>query len=169
MDVLSTKESIHFLAALEGERFSMFTFTLATGMRVQEYLGLQWKDIDFERGTAVVQRAVVWHRSGGGWHFSQPKTAKSRRTIPLPGSVPADLKRYKVEQDMARLQLGPVWENNDLVFPSEIGTPRKPPNVTRHFKGIYEKQICGIHSPIRPEAHDRDIATSGRDKPEGGF
>lgn len=62
MDVLSQEESIRFLKALEGERFEMiFSFALATGMRVQEYLALQWKDINFERGTAVVQRAVVRH------------------------------------------------------------------------------------------------------------
>lgn len=117
----------------------IFSFALATGMRVQEYLGLQWKDISFERGTAVVQRAVIRHRAGGGWHFSQPKTSKSRRTIPLPHTIFSDLKRYKIQQSESRLQLGSGWQNNDLVFPSEIGTPLNPPNITRHFKRILRK------------------------------
>jgi integrase len=139
MDVLNQEESIRFLHALEGERFEMmFSFALATGMRVQEYLGLQWKDINFERGTSVVQRAVVRHRAGGGWHFSQPKTSKSRRTIPLPQSILLDLKSYKIQQSESRLQLGSGWQSNDLV-PSEIGTPLNPPNVTRHFKRILRK------------------------------
>jgi integrase len=148
MDVLSEVESISFLRALEGERFEMmFSFALATGMRVQEYLGMQWKDINFERGTAVVQRAVVRHRAGGGWHFSEPKTSKARRTIPLPHSILLDLKRYKIQQSESRLQLGAGWQNNDLVFSSEIGTPLNPPNITRHFKRILRK--ANLRTTIR--------------------
>jgi integrase len=125
----------------------MFSFALATGMRPQEYCGLQWKDIDFERGTATVQRAVVWHGSGGGWHFSQPKTPKSRRTIPLPGSVIGELKKHKINQNENRLKFGAVWNNFDLVFPSEIGTPLDISNITRHFK----RALCkaGIRSSTR--------------------
>ncbi len=58
MDVLSQDEVISFLDALQGERFAtMFSFALATGARPEEYLGLQWKDIDFEKGTAIIRRA----------------------------------------------------------------------------------------------------------------
>lgn len=148
MDVLSKDESILFLQTLEGERFEMlFSFALASGMRCQEYLGLQWKDINFEQGTATVQRAVVWHRTGGGWHFGRPKTAKSRRTIPLPSSVMQELRRHRLRQNEERLKLGACWHQNDLVFASEIGTPLNPPNVTRHFKRILKK--ANIRTSIR--------------------
>ncbi|MGI8494553.1 MAG: tyrosine-type recombinase/integrase [Pyrinomonadaceae bacterium] len=148
MDVLSKDETILFLETLEGERLAtVFSFALASGMRCQEYLGLQWKDINFEQGTATVQRAVVWHRTGGGWHFSQPKTAKSRRTIPLPSSVMQELRRHRIKQNEDRLKLGAAWQQNDLVFPSEIGTPLNPPNVTRHFKRILAK--AKIRTSIR--------------------
>ena len=148
MDVLSKDESILFLQTLEGERFeTLFSFALASGMRCQEYLGLQWKDINFEQGTATVQRAVVWHRTGGGWEFSQPKPAKSRRTIPLPVSVMKEVRRHRIRQNEERLKLGAAWHQNDLVFPSEIGTPLNPPNVTRHFKRILKK--AEIRTSIR--------------------
>jgi integrase len=125
-------ESILFLQALEGERLgTMFSFALASGMRCQEYLGLQWKDINFEQGTATVQRAVVWHRTGGNGYFSQPKAVKSRRTVPLPSSVMQELRRHRIRQNKERLKLGVTWHQNDLVFPSQIGTPLNPPNVTR--------------------------------------
>lgn len=52
-------------------------------MRAEECLGLQWKDIDFEKGKVMVQRALVWKRKGGGWSLQKPKTAQSRRTIPF--------------------------------------------------------------------------------------
>ncbi len=140
MDVLSKDETVHFLQSLDGERFAtLFSFALATGMRIQEYLGLQWKDIDFERNTATVQRAIVWHRSGGGWHFSQPKTSKSRRTIPLPLSTVNELRRHRRQQLEERLKIGTAWKDFDLVFPSEIGTALNPPNLTRAFKKILEK------------------------------
>jgi integrase len=96
----------------------MFSFALAAAMLCQEYLGLQWKDINFEQNTATVQQAVVWHRTCGGWHFSQPKTAKSRRTIPLPLSIMQELRRHRIRQNEERLKLGAIWQQNDLVFPS---------------------------------------------------
>ncbi len=140
MDVLSKDETVHFLQSMDGERFAtLFSFALASGMRIQEYLGLQWKDIDFEKNTATVQRAIVWHRGGGGWHFGQPKTSKSRRTIPLPLFTVNDLRKHRRKQLEERLKLGIAWKDFDLVFPSEIGTALNPPNVTRAFKKILEK------------------------------
>jgi integrase len=96
MDILSQSEVITFLEALEGKRFAvMFAFALATGCRPEEYLGLQWKDIDFEKGTAIIKRALITHRKGGGWHFSEPKTKQSRRTIPLPVSTVKELRAHR--------------------------------------------------------------------------
>jgi hypothetical protein len=46
---------------------------------------LQWADIDFERGTAQVRRALIWHKKS--WSFEEPKTARSRRTFFLPASL----------------------------------------------------------------------------------
>ncbi len=62
-------------------------------MRSEEYLSLQWKDIDLDKGTATVQRALVWYK-GGGFKFAEPKTVKSRRTVPLPKSI---LPKIKVD------------------------------------------------------------------------
>ncbi|HEX8397676.1 MAG TPA: site-specific integrase [Pyrinomonadaceae bacterium] len=137
MDVLTQKECVQFLHKLKDERFAaLFSFALATGMRPEEYLALQWKDIDLEKGTATVRRALVTHRKGGGWHFGEPKTKKSRRTLPLPKSIIRELQAHRRQQGEARLKLGSAWQNYDLVFPSELGTPLNPPNVTRHFKRI---------------------------------
>lgn len=148
MDYLNSDEAITFLEALNGERFQMmFSFALATGMRLQEYCALQWKDIDFERGTATVRRALVWHRTGGGYHFKQPKTAKSRRTMPLPASLLKPLQKHRIKQHEARLKLGAAWTDLDLVFPSEVGTPLNPPNITRAFKRVLEK--AKIRTSIR--------------------
>ncbi|HEX8265479.1 MAG TPA: tyrosine-type recombinase/integrase [Pyrinomonadaceae bacterium] len=46
-----------------------------------------------------------------------------------------------------RKQSGPAWQNYNLVFPSEIGTPLNTPNVTRTFKKVLVK--AGIRTSIR--------------------
>lgn len=140
MKVLSATESRHFLATAKNERLGpVFSFALATGMRMQEYCAIQWKDIDFDKGTATVQRALVWNRSGGGWQFSHPKTAKSRRTIPIPSSIVAELKKHPVEQLEEKMRLGKAWTDFDLVFPSQVGTPIMPRNLMKVFKRILKE------------------------------
>lgn len=140
MDVLDQYECSLFLAALEGERLAaMYSFALATGMRPEEYLGLQWKDVDLDKGIAIVRRALITHRTGGGWHFSEPKTKQSRRSIPLPGSIIQELKRHRKTQLEERLKLGAVWQEFDLVFPSEVGTPLNPSRATRVFKRVLKR------------------------------
>ncbi len=108
-------------------------------MRPEEYLSLCWKDIDFEKGTATVQRALVWRR-GGGFKFCEPKTAKSRRTVPLPKSILPRLKEHKRRQLEQRLKVSAAYEKHDLVFASEVGKPLHYRNLTqRHFEKILER------------------------------
>ncbi len=96
---------------------------------------MQWKDIDFIKATATVQRALVWKRKGGGWSLEEPKTSKSRRTIPLSTSVLNELKSHRKGQLEERLSLGQAYQNSNFVFATEIGTPILTSNLTRrHYK-----------------------------------
>jgi integrase len=99
MQALSPEEAKRFLTESCKDRWSaLFALALSTGMRPEEYLGLQWKDVDLGKGIATVQRALVWNRKGGGWSFTQPKTARSRRNIPLPSSVKSALIAHRRKQ-----------------------------------------------------------------------
>jgi integrase len=61
--VLSAEEGRRFIAASEDVRHGLiFEFALLTGMRPEEYLALQWGDVDFERCTVQVRRALVRHK-----------------------------------------------------------------------------------------------------------
>jgi integrase len=81
--VLSPDEAQEFLKAAGVMPHGLiFEFALLSGMRPEEYLALQWTDVDFERGTAQVQRALVRHKKS--WSFEEPKTARSRRMVFLP-------------------------------------------------------------------------------------
>ena len=88
---------------------------ILTGLRVGEILGLYWEDLDLERGTLRVERAI--YRASLG----TPKTKGSKRTLPLPGVAIAALK----QQRSRTLKHGP----NDLVFPSRKGTPFSDTNL----------------------------------------
>ncbi len=135
----SPEQAQKFLEAAKDDRHGLiFEIALLSGMRPEEYLSLCWKDIDFEKGMATVQRALVW-RKGGGFMFCEPKTAKSRRTVPLPKSILPKLKEHKRRQLEQLMKLGAAYEKHDLVFASEVGKPLHYRNLTqRHFEKILE-------------------------------
>ncbi len=137
--VLMPDEALSFLeAANEMPRGLIFEFALLSGMRPEEYLALQWADLDFERGRAQVKRALVRHK--GSWSFQDTKTARSRRTVSLPQPLLDKLKSHKRRQAEQRLHIGAEWQAFDLVFSSETGTPHSIPNLTyRYFRPILTK------------------------------
>ena len=134
--VLSAEEARKFIAASDKIKYGLiFEFTLLTGMRPEEYLAIQWSDIDFQRNTVQVRRALVRHKKK--WSFNEPKTSRSRRTVMLPGSLMHKLIKHKEKQIIHKLSFIDLWENNDLVFCSEYGTPLSIPNLTyRYFRPI---------------------------------
>lgn len=74
---------------------------------------------------------------GNFWSLEEPKTANSRRRIHLGNDALESLIAHERRQLEARLKLGSAWEDNDLVFPSEIGTARRGVNVVyRSFRPL---------------------------------
>ncbi len=136
----SPEQAQRFLECAKDDRHGLvFEIALSSGMRPEEYLSLCWKDIDFEKGSATVQRALAW-RKGGSFMFCELKTAKSRRTVPLPKSILPKLKEHRRRQLERRLKLGTAYEKHDLVFASEVGNPLHYRNITqRHFEKILER------------------------------
>jgi integrase len=148
MQAFSPEEAGRFLAtAMEDECGLVFAFALATGMRPEEYLALKWPDIDLEIRTAVVTRTLVW-RKGGGWCFGEPKTTRSRRTVPFPQSIGKALKTHRSRQAETRLRLGTSYASDNLVFCTGDGKPLNLRNLTqRHFKPILKR--AGLSETFR--------------------
>ncbi|HKR02869.1 MAG TPA: site-specific integrase [Pyrinomonadaceae bacterium] len=142
MRAFSPKEAASFLASAAQDRWAvLFTLALTTGMRPEEYFGLQWKDIDLEHGVLTVQRSLIWKSNkSGDWYFGELKTTRSRRSIPLPASLVRSLAEHKRHQAEQRLKAGPAYQNLDLVFASATGTPLIRLDITRrHFKPILKR------------------------------
>lgn len=76
-------ESTAFIAASESAFYRTFyRVLLGTGMRPGEACALRWKDLDFEGERISILRAATRGEDGKRIE-SHPKTAKSRRTIPM--------------------------------------------------------------------------------------
>lgn len=150
MKSLSPETADKFLKACSTDEYGLlFEFALISGMRPGEILALRWCDVDLPGNKVSIQRALVRNRAGGGWSFQPPKTAKSRRTIPIPVYLKSRLAEAKMAQNAAREAerkraeekgRAPRWEDHDLVFCSEIGTPLSLKNLQdRHFKPILKR------------------------------
>jgi integrase len=137
MQALSPEDASRFLEAAKADKLGIvLSFALATGMRPEEYLALKWSDLDLQAGNATVRRTLIW-RKGGGWYFGEPKTSRSRRTIPLPMSLVAALTDHRRKQGESRLKKGSDYQNNELVFATGEGTPILLRNlVRRHFRPV---------------------------------
>ncbi|MBA2646694.1 MAG: site-specific integrase, partial [Pyrinomonadaceae bacterium] len=65
----------------------------------------------------------------------EPKTSRSRRTVPFPASVLRALFEHKRKQAAERLKAGASYQNNGLVFAMEGGRPIILRTLDRlHFK-----------------------------------
>lgn len=75
-DFLTVEESNVLIDSAEDEWKTMILLALRTGLRQGELLGLQWKDVNFEKGFISVQRSL--HRG----RIGSPKSNKGR-VVPL--------------------------------------------------------------------------------------
>jgi integrase len=138
--VLSAEEAARFLEAAKEDRlFALYVLALTTGMRLGELLALRWSDVSLETGEVRVTRKVS-RIKGKGLTFSEPKTAKSRRSIVLAPMAVEALRQHRTAQLQERLAAGPAWEEQDLVFPNLVGRPYERQNVSqRGFKRLLQK------------------------------
>ena len=79
------------------DKYRGIVLCLYTGLRIGELLALTWNDVDFEKGILFVTKSC---RDGNknGKHIriiGSPKTANSRRAIPLPKQILSLLKSVK--------------------------------------------------------------------------
>ena len=86
-------------AILNGKKDKLYGIILClySGLRIGELIALQWSDIDFVKGVLTVSKSC--HDGKGGLVIDEPKTATSRRMIPLPKQLLPLLKGIKKKSD----------------------------------------------------------------------
>lgn len=134
---LTPKLARLFLDKIQGHRLeALYSVAMALGLRQGEALGLRWSDIDFNR--RVVHVRVQLTRIDGQYQLRPPKRHQIRN-IPLPECAVMALREHRRRQVAERLAAGERWQEQDLVFPSEVGTPLNRHNVTHRFKALVER------------------------------
>jgi len=121
-----------FEANQEHRLRAMLVVLALLGLRRSEVLGLQWADVDLLAGTLHVRHGL--HRVGGALQVLPTKTARSRRTIPLPSMVVRELTAHRLCQDEERAALSASWPDLGYVFTTPIGTPIDPDNCSKIVK-----------------------------------
>lgn len=86
-------------AVLNGKKDKLYGIILClySGLRIGELIALQWSDIDFVKGILTVSKSC--HDGKEGLIIDEPKTATSRREIPLPKQLLPILKSIKKKSD----------------------------------------------------------------------
>jgi integrase len=104
---LTPQEEAGLLTVAPAWLREVIVFALNTGMRQGEILSLQWRDVDFTRGTLVVMKSKN----------------RERRTLPLNNTVYALLAGKQAA----------YGQSDGLVFTTSAGTPLKARYVVRAF------------------------------------
>ena len=144
MKALDQSQATRFLEqAKKTEHFALFALLLTTGMRPGEALALRWCDIQLDRQTLSITRALSGR--SGNYRFEEPKTPKSRRTVPISTTVCNALRdlrsRAEKEADGSLIDL-------QLVFANRTGGALDLQNLNkREFKPIL--RAAGLDPSIR--------------------
>ena len=134
--MLSPADARKLLDVVRGDRLeALYAVAIACGLREGEAFALRWEDVDLDGGTLTVRHALL--RMKGRLELAEPKTARSRRTIALPGSVVSVLRTHRTRQREERLAAGEDWQGEQwggLVFATRIGTPLHRADVLYAFR-----------------------------------
>ena len=118
-------------ATRDAEYGPVYALAATTGLRLGELLGLAWADV--AGGHLTVRRSLARSHSNG-WELAQPKSARSRRTIPLPARARQAVETQRTRQLFAKNAAGTAWQDRDgLVFTDAVGRALAPERVSREF------------------------------------
>ena len=133
--VLLKNNEILAEAAKDTPYYEIFYLALFTGMRRSELLGLRWQDINLILSQISVSRALH-HLQDNSYVFTQPKSARSRRTIALSPSAVMMLQRYYDKKQMDNAMLNLPFADDTLVFSTWNGKPLRPDTITQAWQNI---------------------------------
>lgn len=140
MSVWSREELLHFLHVAERQTRYFIAFHIAafTGMRQGEILGLRWADVDLERGIV----SVVQTMSHDGKELKiGAKSTSGNRTISIPIETVVLLRKHRKLQfeEKMKTEAGKIFNAEDLVICTGVGTPTKPRWLVDAYYTILKK------------------------------
>jgi integrase len=119
VDTYTESEVQQLLAAISDDRLGDAWELALSGLRRGEIAGLRWTDVDLDGRTVTIANNRVAAR--GRSVENDPKSAASRRTLPLPDRLVTVLRAAKARQAAERLALGRDGGPWEYVVSNEIG------------------------------------------------
>ena len=146
--VLSEEEQILFFDCAKGTFYNnLFVVAVSTGMRIGELAALRWSDIDCETNVIKVTRTLVYQKYEGdeqkSFHFENPKTATSKRNIPINHQCEMALKRQYMQKNVIA-QKAPKSKSvdkqyADLLFTTKFDTPINSQIICEAIKKVVDE------------------------------
>ena len=111
MNYLNIKEFKQYVSVIKDLKYlCLFELLFFCGLRRGELLGLQWKNIELNKGLIHIRNNVIMPHNGKDyWQMTSPKNRTSIRTIPLPAVLIKHLKQYKKELKIKNNDFNENW------------------------------------------------------------
>lgn len=132
VDTYSEPEVGVLLSAIATDRLGHAWELALSGLRRGEIAGLRWADVDLEGRTLTIANNRV--SAGGRTVENDPKSATSRRTLPLPERLVFVLRSARTRQARERLALGADGGAWEYVVSDEAGEPYSPAVLSRYWR-----------------------------------
>ena len=132
VDTYTEDEVGTLLAKLADDRLGHAWELALSGLRRGEIGGLRWADVDLYGKTLSIMNNRV--SAGGRSVENDPKSATSRRTLPLPDRLVTVLKTARARQAAERLALGSAYRSGAYVVSNEIGDHYSPAVLSRYWR-----------------------------------
>lgn len=133
----------------DGQLGAITEVMLGTSARIGEVLAIRRRDIDLSVPSVRIAGTIVSPKGEPTTRQDHPKTARSRRTIQLPG--------FAAQAVRLRLKQLDTIDPDALLFCSRAGTPLTTNNVRRQLRHVMN--IAGIEG-VTPHKFRRTVATA---------
>ena len=167
--ILSFEETARVLALLDDPNKLIIETCIATGARISEVLGLQWRHVNLDAGTIKIEQRV-WHQDVG-----RPKSDGSRRLLGI-GDL-AGRFRAKAAEDKAmpnsfvfqqrRASGKPLWDSgvrdalHQAAEAEECDFPGLGPHSFRRANITWRQQVGGSAIEASKIAGHSDLEMTG--------
>jgi integrase len=155
VDTYTEGEVQVLLKSTTGDRLAHAWELALCGLRRGEIAGLRWSDVDFDGQTLSIANNRV--DAAGKAVENDPKSAMSRRALPLPDRLVAVLRSAKARQAAERLAAGSSYRSGEYVVSNEVGDPYHPQVLSRYWHDAVKS--AGLR-PIKLHAARHTAATA---------
>ena len=134
-DEMQIQQLLDFARGTEMEL--IIDLELCMGMRRGELLGLQWKDIDWDKNQIHIIRSRV--AVDGKSVVKQPKTESGTRTVDVPEILMKKLRSHKVRCMEQKIRVGRRLLEEDFIIVHPDGKPIYPEYVSQLFTKLQKR------------------------------